>query len=530
MALTLGGSSLPAQESHNHDALSEQQLGTVDFPISCTASVQKTFERGVALLHSFAFDTAESVFRAVADEDPRCAMAYWGIASTFRRWGEPDKNQLEHGWEAISQAEKLQAKTARERGYISALAGFYEDPDNPAERRDEKYLKHMEQLYQDFPDDLEAAAFYAFALKDADSDDDPMHAKRKQAAAILEKLFVLEPDHPGVAHYLIHTYDYPGMAELGLPAARRYAKIAPSAPHALHMPSHIFARLGIWQEDIDSNLASIAASRNAGPMHSEDQGHQYHAMEFLIYAYLQCGRDLAAARLIEEVRTLPKMKDMYGYGFDPQIAALTSFTAFYDLELHHWQEAKTLPLISPAGHADASITYKARAIGAARSGDLATAKANLHLIEKLHARLVKEKQRPVSIKAVEEDRRIVSAWIEHAQGRNVDAIKTLAAIAAKDQGTFAPDGGIPAHEMLGDIFMEMGKPQQALIEYEAELQVSPNRFNSVYGAGHAAELSNLPKQASTFYDQLLEICAHRDSVRPELLHAQSFLSAVAQQN
>jgi hypothetical protein len=194
----------------------------------------------------------------------------------------------------------------------------------------------MEKLYRRYPDDHEAAAFYAFALKDSDRDDDPRQPKRKEAAAILEKLFLLEPNHPGIAHYLIHTYDYPGMAELGLPAARRYVEIAPSAPHALHMPSHIFARLGLLQEDIYSNLASVAASRNSAATHMSDEGHQYHAMEFLMYAYLQCGREAEAQRLIEEVRSLPKMKNMYGADFDPQLCALTSFSAAYALELHRW--------------------------------------------------------------------------------------------------------------------------------------------------------------------------------------------------
>jgi len=307
---------LVGDEGHHHDDLNEQQLGAVHLPISCAPGVQKSFDRDVALFHSFAFDTAEAAFRRVAAEDPHCAMAYWGIAKTFDRWGAPDKNQLEHGWQTIKIAESLHAKTRRGRAYISAVAAFYEHPDETNEKRDEKYLKGMERLYKRYADDHEAAAFYAFALKNSDRDDDPTHAKRKQAAAILERLFALEPNHPGVAHYLIHTYDYPGMAESGLPAARCYAKIAPAAPHALHMPSHIFARLGMWQQDIDSNLASIAASRNAAATHMGDEGHEYHAMEFLIYAYLQSGRDVEAQQLIEEVRSLPRMKDMYGVDFD----------------------------------------------------------------------------------------------------------------------------------------------------------------------------------------------------------------------
>jgi len=523
-------SPLVACDGQHHDALNDQQLGAVHFPISCSRDVQKTFERGVALLHSFAFDTAEATFQQVADQDPGCAIAYWGIAKTFDRWGEPTKNQLEQGWKAINRAAALKAKTTREQEYISALLAFYEDPDRQNDTRDERYLTGMQRLHSDYPDDHEAAAFYAFALTKADRDDDPTHAKRKQAAAILEELFALEPNHPGVAHYLIHTYDYPGMAELGLPAARRYAKIAPAAPHALHMPSHIFARLGIWQEDIDSNLASIAASRHASATHMGDEGHQYHAMEFLVYAYMQSGRDPEAAKLIEEIRSLPKMKDMYGSGFDPQVSALTSFSAFYALELHHWKEAEALPLISPADDPDASITYKARAIGAARNGDLTTARENLRFIDDLHAILMKEKKPTFSINAVEDDRRVVSAWIAHAEGHNDDAINILQQFATKEEGAVAPDGSIPAHEMEGDILVEMGKPEQAIVEYEAELKLSPNRFNSLYGAGRAAEMAHRSADAESFYTQLLKVCAGGDSTRSEIARARSFVSAVASKN
>jgi tetratricopeptide (TPR) repeat protein len=521
---------LVGDESHHHDSLNEQQLGAVHFPISCAPGVQKSFERGVALLHSFAFESALAAFRQVAEEDPRCAMAHWGIANTFNRWGAGDSEQLERGWQEIKVARSLRATTARERAYIAAEVAFYEHPDEPNEKRGEKYLRGMERLYRDYPDDHEAAAFYAFALKDSDRDDDPAQPKRKQAAAILESLFVLEPNHPGVAHYLIHTYDYPGVAELGLPAARRYAKIAPAAPHALHMPSHIFARLGMWQEDIDSNLASIAASRNAAATHMGDEGHQYHAMEFLIYAYLQSGREAEAQQLIEEVRSLPKMKDMYGVGFDPQISALTQFSAAYALELHKWEEAEALPLISPIDDADASITYKARAIGAIRKGDLRVAHANLQAIQDLHATLVSEKKPAIPVGAVEEDQRVVSAWIDHAEGRNDEAIKALREIAAKEQGTFTAEGVIPAHEMLGDIFSETGQPEQALVEYESELKLSPNRFNSLYGAGRAAELAKQAGKAKDFYQQLIKVCASGNSTRPEIAHAQVFVSTVARQN
>jgi tetratricopeptide (TPR) repeat protein len=259
-----------------------------------------------------------------------------------------------------------------------------------------------------------------------------------------------------------------------------------------------------------------------------DEGHQYHAMEFLMYAYLQSGREAEAQRLIEEVRSLPKMKDMYGTDFDPQISALTSFSAAYAVELHHWKEAEALPLISPTDDAEASTTYKARAIGASRSGEVLAAKANLQAIQELHTTLVKDKKVPnFVIKAVEDDQRVAFAWISHAEGRNDEAIKALHEIAAREQGIFSPDGGIPAHEMLGDMLSEIGQREQALTEYEAELKLNPNRFDSLYGAGHAAEMAKLPEKANAYYKQLIEECANGNSSGPELAYARGALSAVA---
>src|SRR6266576_1667020 len=515
-----------ADEGHHHDDLSEQQFGSVHFPTSCNPKVQKNFERGVALLHSFAFETAEATFRQVAQDDPHCAMAHWGIAKTFSRWGTPNPKQLQHGWEEIKIAKSLGAMTARERSYIAAQAALYAHPEKKDEKREQKYLKAMEALYRHYPGDHEGAAFYAFALNDSDRDDDPAHARRKQAADILEKLFLLEPNHPGVAHYLIHTYDYPGMAELGLPAARRYAKIAPAAPHAQHMPSHIFARLGMWQEDIDSNLASIAASRNAAATHMGDEGHQYHAMEYLVYAYLQSGREKEAMRVIEDVKTLPKMNNMYGTDFDPNISAQVEYSASYVMELHLWKDAVALPSLTDNQDGDSSLTYKARAIGAARLGDLQTAKLSLASIQTLHENLLKKKQM-VAANAVDEDSRVVQAWIDHAQSKNDEALELLRPIAAKDHGLFATDGDTPAHEMMGDILIEMNRPEAALAEYEAELKVSPNRFNSVYGAAHAAEMAKHADKAAGYYRELVAMCTLGDSIRPELSRAREFLSSLA---
>jgi tetratricopeptide (TPR) repeat protein len=517
----------PAHDAHHQDEFNEQQFGAVHFPTSCAPTVQKTFERGVALLHSFAFETAEATFRQVAQQDPHCAMAHWGIAATFSRWAGPDGKQRKQGWQEIKIAKSLHAKTARERAYIAAEEAIYRPEKKPAHGNE--YLKRMAKLHHDYPDDLEAAAFYGLALEESDRDDDPTHAGRKQAAAILEKLFAIEPNHPGVAHYLIHTYDVPGMAQFGLSAARRYAQIAPAAPHALHMPSHIFARLGMWQEDIDSNLASIAASRNAAITHMGDEGHQYHAMEFLVYAYLQTGREDDARAVIDGLKDLPKMKNMYGTDFDPNLSAQVEYAASYVTELHRWKDAENLPQLTDSGDGDSSFTFKARAIGAARLGDLQIARENLQAMNTLHEKLV-EKNETVPANAVASDMNVVTAWIDHAEGKNDEALKLLQPLAAKDAGLIATDGSVPAHEMMADMLLDLRRPQQALAEYESELKINPGRFDSLYGAARAAEALKLSDRANIYFDQLIKMCTGTNSRRPELAYARSFLSTVAKRN
>jgi tetratricopeptide (TPR) repeat protein len=516
-------SSLLADEGHHHDELTEQQLGTVHFPTSCSPAVRKDFERGVALLHSFAFETAEQVFRQVLQDDPQCAIAHWGIAASMWRWGTPDVKRRKQGLGEIKAAKSLHPATDRERGYISALGKFYAHPKREKYKRVETYTRAMERLAHKYPDDKEAAAFYAWALI---ASDDDSHANRKRAAVILEKLFAAEPNHPGVTHYLIHAYDVPGMAELGLPAARRYAQIAPAAPHALHMPSHIFAQLGLWQEDIASNLASIAASRSASATHMGDEGHQYHAMEFLLYAYLQSGQDTKAQKLIEEVKALPKMKSMYGTDADPQVFAVLSYSASYILELHQWEAAAALPLTPGTEFGDDSITYFVRAIGSARSGHADQARQSVAALDSLHKQVVAKKL-PFA-DWVEQQKEEAEAWLDHAEGRNDDAIKLLRAIADKQKaGVFGETGDLPAREMLADLLLEMNRPDQALSEYETELKLSPNRFNSLYGAARAAERTHQSDKATAYFRQLLAVCAAGGSTRSELAYAREFVARLA---
>src|SRR5438552_7213445 len=279
----------------------------------------------------------------------------------------------------------------------------------------------MEQMYAKYPDDREASAFYALSLLASEPDNDTTFANRKKAAEVLEKLFAVEPAHPGVVHYLIHSYDKPQLAQLGLPAARRYAQIAPAAPHALHMPSHIFARLGLWQDDIDSNLASIAATRKTAAMHMGGAGHQYHAMDFLVYAYLQSGREAEAQRVYQEVKTLPSAKD---YGFDPHTYALARFPAIYAVELHHWTEAAALTPVPNTEPGDNAITYWARAIGAARSGNATEARKNVTELESIHKQLL-AKKRKFFAEVVDQDRKEAEAWVAHTECKDDDAVKML---------------------------------------------------------------------------------------------------------
>src|SRR6202451_2432698 len=321
------------QGHQHHEDLNETQLGTVRFPVSCAAAVKKPFQRGVALLHSFWYEEAEKEFLQIAKDDRNCAMAHWGVAMSLwhQLWNQPDEKVIARGLNEVHKAQAADKKvTARERDYIAAIAAFYDNSaklDHDARAR--AYSDAMQKVYEKYPDDHEAAVFYALSLLASDPHEDATFARRRQAAAILEKLFATEPDHPGVAHYLIHAYDKPQLAQLGIPAARRYAQVAPAAPHALHMPSHIFARVGLWQDDINSNLASIASARKTAAMGMGGEGHQFHAMNFLVYAYLQSGREADAAKVIDEIKTMPKMKSMYGEDFDPQTNALSAFPAMY---------------------------------------------------------------------------------------------------------------------------------------------------------------------------------------------------------
>jgi len=511
----------------HHEDLTEAQLGTVVFPVSCAANVRKPFQRGVALLHSFWYEEAEKEFLEIAKDDPHCAMAHWGVAMSIwhQLWNDPDAKVTARGLEEVHKAQAESAKiTARESAYIAAIAAFYsnsEKLDHAARAR--AYSDAMQKVYEQFPDDHEGAVFYALSLLASDPHEDATFGRRKQAAAILEKLFAVEPDHPGVAHYLIHCYDKPQLAELGIPAARRYAQVAPAAPHALHMPSHIFARVGLWQDDIKSNLASIAATRKTAAMHMGGEGHQFHAMDFLFYAYLQSGREAEARALMDEVKAMPEMHDMYGVGFDPHEATKAHFEALYPIEMHDWAAAAAVSPMEVAGTAAESEGYWARAIGAAHLGEPDEVRKDIAAIDAVYKKLAAEKKKDFA-DAAEGDRKQAAAWLLFAEGKYDDAVEALRPIADKEDSLGDEPRGIPTREMIADILLEAKRPAQALAEYQVDLKMNPNRFDGLYGAARAAELAGKQSEAAGYYAMLLKVCDGGSSTRPELGKARELVA------
>jgi tetratricopeptide (TPR) repeat protein len=527
LLLTLTAVADDDKNHQHHEDLTAAQLGTVTFPVSCAPDVQKPFERGVALLHSFWYEEAEKEFQHIATDDPRCAMAHWGVAMSLwhQLWNNPDAKVVQRGLDEVHQAKTTDGSaTPREKAYIAAIAAFYSNSKKVNhEARAKAYSEAMKKVYDSFPDDHEAAAFYALSLLASEPHDDATFANRKQAAAVLEKLFAIEPDHPGVAHYLIHSYDKPQLAQLGLPAARRYAQIAPASPHALHMPSHIFARVGLWQDDITSNLASVAATRKTAAMGMGGEGHQFHALDFLFYAYMQSGREADAKALIDEIRAMPNKKDdMYGKGYDPHAATLSHLSALYPIEMHDWAAAAAIPPTDVAGTAEYSMIFWARAIGSAHLHQPDAVRKDISEIDRIYKKRVAEKSEFAD--AVEGDRKEAQAWLSFAQGKYDDAVEALRPLADKEDATGDEPDGAPAREMIADILLEAKRPQQALAEYQTDLKLHPNRFDALYGAARAAEAAGKQADATEYYALLLKVCDGSNSTRPELSRARELVA------
>jgi tetratricopeptide (TPR) repeat protein len=512
---------LLAQEGHHHSEPLEK-IGTVSFPITCDHSVQKEFERGLALLHSFWYEEAQKSFKEVIDQDPHCAIAYWGQAMSIYRplWNRPTASDLQNGRKLIQAAQTIDGDSQRERDYIDSLAVFYGGDNRDYQERSTDYCHVMQRLFIRYPGDREAAVFYALALLGSQPENDSKLENAKTAIAILAELFKEAPDHPGAAHYLIHAADNPHLAALGLTAARRYAQIAPASPHALHMPSHIFARLGLWQEDIQSNLASIAATNQSSGMHVGAE-HQIHAMDFLEYAYLQIGENSKAKAIFDQLATI-HAGDV-DPGLDGYLDRMRAhLPAMYALETHHWDEA--LALQPPAGAEPDSqaITYWARAVAAGHLRNIAGAgDAVLQYDAMLDT--VRKSSRPYRADYMSTNGLEAHAWLAFAEGKNDEALRLLSSVADNQDAEGKGEVELPAREMLGDMLLEMSRSREALAEYQKSLKTDPNRFNGLFGAARSAELLHELPTAAGYYAQLLKNCETR-SQRPELSHAKELLT------
>src|SRR5262245_22710182 len=509
------------------------KLGTVNVPTSCTAAAQPEFLRGVALLHSFWFSPAVKSFEAAGQADPGCGIAAWGAAVAWLGnplAGAPPAKNVELGAATVARAKTMGAKSQRELDYIAAIDAFYKDYDKVDFRtRALAYEKAMEALSARYPQDREAAIFYALALNITLNPNDKSYANQLKAAAILEKAFKEQPNHPGVAHYLIHSYDFPPIADKGLDAARRYAKIAPSAPHAQHMPSHIFTRLGYRQESIETNRASVEAAKDELRQAKLEAGsyNALHAMDYIEYAALQLAKDKEAKAVYDEVRRIDKIDtEHFAEAF-----AFTAIPARYTLERRQWAEAAELTL-HPQSLAwqkfpqAESVLVFARGVGAARGGNAAGAARDLARLEALRDGMTAAKNTYWAEQA-EIQRLAVAGWIARADKKNDEAVALLRRAADLEAGTekhpVTPGAIQPSREMLGELLLELGQPAQALAEFEASQRTDPNRFHGLAGAARAAELAGNRDKARSYYEQLLVLAKNADSERPELTQAKAYL-------
>jgi len=509
------------------------KVGEVDFPTSCGAAAQKKFNQAVWILHSFWYDEAVKAFTVVTEIEPGCAMGYWGIAMShwYPLWYPPNSAALKAGSDAVEKAMTAGPKTDRERDYIAAITTFYRDNDKIDHRtRAIGYEKAMEQVHLRYPDDREAGVFYSLALIATAPPTDKTYANQKKAVAILEKVRAELPDHPGVAHYLIHANDSPDLAEDGLTAALCYADIAPAVPHALHMPSHIFTRLGMWRQSIDANRASIAAAltyvREELGSDAFD-GETVHSMDYLEYAYLQTGQDREARQVVEELRSFGRAK---GPNL-PMAYAIAAIPARFAVERRNWPEAAALtPPAMPFPWerfpwAEAMISYT-RALGMARTGNIAGAETEVAKLQSLKQKLDQAKD-DYWAKQVEVQRLAASGILARAKGDDkqaVDLVRAAAELdATMDKHPATPAEVMPARELLADLLLDLNDPAAALKEYEMSLRTDRNRFRSVLGMARAAKQSGDTAKAREAYGKLVTL-ASADADRPELAEAKAFLA------
>src|SRR5438067_4184982 len=546
VAVLIGGiTALHAETSVAPEPGDLRAAGTVDFPVSCTPAARPEFVRGVALLHSFFYEEARRIFTDVAANNSNCAMAQWGIAMTWWHpiWTPPTHDEMSAGKAAAEKAMAMKAGTDRERGFITALNTYYNTPDSPATGevgqschgpvgpRDRviAYEKAMRQLSEKYPNDVETQTFYALAVLAVGyaNPTDTTLSNQLKAAGILEKLWKKNPNHPGVAHYLIHSYDYPALAERGLAAARSYGSIAPWVPHALHMPSHIFTRLGMWEESIAANRSSADASRAYAAMRHRDatEAEELHALDYMAYSYLQEGQDAKAKEIVDFAATVRKTNPELEFSAAYALAAIPSR---YALERNAWADAAALrvpelPHWSSFPSFEGLIEYS-HALGRAHTGDIDGARKAIDRMGQLRDSSTDpgldyfKRHLDLQIQAA-------SAWVAYSEGKKDEAVNLLRQVAdAEDilgKHPVSPGALVPAREQLGDLLLTLNRPKEAQREFEAALKIYPRRFRGLYGAAQAAEQIGEKEKAQHYYAKLIEQTAKADGSRNELAQLRS---------
>jgi len=521
----------PAQPSNS---AAPERLGTVSFPVSCAPGVQAPLNRGVALLHDFWYEEAQRQFDEIAKANPHCPMAHWGAAMSYfhQIWNRPNEKAQANGWAEMRKAKPTAATTARERAYIAALSDFYHPGKQKFPERVTAYSDAMGKLYAQYPDDVDAGAFYALSLLAAAPPGDTSLAAEHKAMTVLTPLFAKYPDHPGLVHYIIHSCDNPAMASEGLAASDHYGEIAASGAHAYHMPGHIYARLGMWPEDIEANLGSVAASKAAQAKYGSGIMAEPHAYDFLMYAYLQSGQDDRAkwvldqtAQLLKEIESMPPMP---GHRMDAMVPYYRSeYATIYALEMRDWKSAAVLepPPGSPPEVATLAVWARTIAHGHLRQPE--EARADLARYTALEDELRKGKNAYMTDDTgAKIDRSELQGWVAFAEGKEDDALKNMRDGADLQDKVGQGEVDIPAREMLADMLLEFHRPQQALAEYEVALKLSPNRFNGLYHAGLAAEEAGDNQKAQKYYAALLKVTGNgAQSTRPEFAHIKSVVSS-----
>ncbi|TGV02724.1 tetratricopeptide repeat protein [Flavivirga rizhaonensis] len=511
------------------------QFGELKFSLACNYETRETFDLAIALLHSFQYSEAEKAFVKVLDADPNCPMAYWGVAMSIYHaaWFPPSEKELIKGSKILNAAKKL-SMDEKQKDYINAIDAFYINWERVDHKtRAKRFESKMEAIHTKYPDDVEAAIFYSLALYSTRDRVGKDYKNERKAGKILESLFNTNPNHPGIAHYIIHNYDNPVLAHKGLETARRYAKIAPSSSHAQHMPSHIFTRLGIWEESIQSNLLSAESSRCFTESAALDGSYfeELHATDYLVYAYLQQGDNLNAEKQYDQIKTL---KAFYPTNVIAAIYPLAAIPARLALENRNWEQAANLELQKidldwKQFPWQAAIHHFARAMGASQIKDFEKSKQEIEVLKQLHQNLVAQNDRTksIQIKQVEIQIKTSQAWMNFRNGYKEKGLTLMQKAVDIERQTskhpITPGDVLPAIELLGDMLLELKKPKEALVAYEDNLKTHPNRFNGIYGAAIAAKQSGNLNQAAVYFNQLLALTGNNDSKRPEIDEAKVFI-------